>query len=172
MIHPLCVLNFLCYKWFVSFHIGILCCYRTVDSSWRKKRRSYLSELHFETRLSSHFETRIFWNSTGWMSRLSHDTCQLDYVQTSKRFFFCLQQQTVPSLNDDHLTNGHMSAIFSNTALIAHARGDIGYFCIMKKTTGPADFVRCSKCLDLSLGSVWQTFTIIGHAVEPMEVNI
>ncbi len=32
------------------------------------------------------------------------------------------------------LANGHVSAVYFNTSLIAHAMGDIGYFCIMKKT--------------------------------------
>ncbi len=42
----------------------------------------------------------------------------------------------VPSLNDNHLANGHMSAISSNTPLLPMPWPiDIGYFCIMKKTS-------------------------------------
>ncbi len=43
--------------------------------------------------------------------------------------FFCLQQQTVPSLNDDPLANGHLSVMSSNTPLIGH-----GYFWVMNRT--------------------------------------
>ena len=69
---------------------------------------------------------------------------------SSKRFVFCLQQQMFPSLNDDCLTNIHVSAISTNTPLIAHGMGDIGYICIMKKN---------------SMGAATLMFTIVNASI-------
>ncbi len=46
-------------------------------------------------------------------------------------FIFCLQQQMVPSLNDDSLANGHVSTI--GVFFIAHTMGDIEHLCLMIK---------------------------------------
>ncbi len=45
----------------------------------------------------------------------------------------CSQQQTIGSLNDDHLANSHVSGTSCITPLITHAMGDIGYFDAIKK---------------------------------------
>ncbi len=44
------------------------------------------------------------------------DVHYLGCVQTSKRFHFCLQQLTAPTLNDC-LANGHVAVIYSNSPL-------------------------------------------------------
>ncbi len=69
-------------------------------------------------------------------SQATHSLRCISGLRSNKRrFIFCLQQQqqTVLSLNDDLLVNGQVSATCSNTSLIAHALGDIRYFCVTKK---------------------------------------
>ncbi len=51
-----------------------------------------------------------------------------------KHLVFCLQQQMVPSGNDDRSANSHVSVISSNTPFIVHALGDIGFVYVMNMT--------------------------------------
>lgn len=109
---------------------------RLVDTMWREQSLAHQEpDIHTEKgRSYSHM-----WNAA-------------DTVQTRKRFAFCLQ--TVPSLNDNRLANSYVSAISYNTPLVAHAFGDVGYFCVVKMTLwGAAIFVCFSQRLDLSLTS-------------------
>ncbi len=63
-----------------------------------------------------------------------HDPLLFMCALVSPRFVFCLQQQTACALNDHSSAKGHVSLIYSNSSLIAHTLGDMGYFCVMKKT--------------------------------------
>ncbi len=77
-------------------------------------------------------------------------------IQASECFVLC--SHTVRSLNNDRIANGHMSTISSNTSLIAHTMGDIGYFLHYKEDSmGAAILVRYRKCSDFLFGSVLQS---------------
>ncbi len=54
--------------------------------------------------------------------------------------FIYLQQQTAPSLKVDRLANGHATAIYSNTPIVALAMGDIGTKLAMVKRLSPCSF--------------------------------
>ncbi len=96
----------------------------------------------------------------------NHEWLKADYKpdpprSSSQHFVF------VRSLNDHRLANGHVSPMSSNTFLIAHAMGDVGYSLRYEKDPmGAAIFVRYSKHSDLSFASAQQTFAANSRSVE------
>ena len=66
--------------------------------------------------------------------------------------------------------NGNMSPKFSNSSLIAHAMGHIGYSLHYEKNSmGAAIFVRYNKHSDLAFASIHQTFAANSNSVEQTE---